>query len=94
MLRLLLFLCPLLPTGQPVDLAGKIAQIQIGKSGLEDVIRVFNICAISQAGRRGFESRLPLHSFNNLELPAIQQFAPFTPFPHRISSASSKALTA
>jgi hypothetical protein len=25
---------------------------------------IFNLLSISQAGRRGFESRLPLHGFN------------------------------
>ena len=27
---------------------------------------IFNLWSISQAGRRGFESRLPLHVFNHL----------------------------
>ena len=27
---------------------------------------IFNLLSISQAGRRGFESRLPLHFFNHL----------------------------
>jgi len=28
---------------------------------------IFNLQSISQAGRRGFESRLPLHFFNKLQ---------------------------
>jgi coproporphyrinogen III oxidase len=31
---------------------------------------IFNFSTISQAGRRGFDPRLPLHVFNNLASPA------------------------
>jgi hypothetical protein len=46
----------------------------------------------SQAGRRGFESRLPLHEINNLEAPRIWP-APKCSI-YIIRSAVSSALTA
>jgi len=36
---------------------------------MDSMFSIFNLGAASQAGRRGFESRLPLHLFNSLEIP-------------------------
>ena len=34
---------------------------------VDAMLFIINLKSISQAGRRGFEPRLPLHLFNNLE---------------------------
>ena len=36
---------------------------------MDSMFSIFNLGSASQAGRRGFESRLPLHLFNNLGVP-------------------------
>ena len=42
------------------------------------MFHIFNRLAISQAGRRGFEPRLPLHLSNNLADSTSSRFTSFT----------------
>src|SRR6476646_10825966 len=53
---------------------------------------IYNPRLVSQAGRRGFDPRLPLHVFNNFGKNRKTLVTPFTPFSFQTSPESRVSL--